>query len=54
MTDEEEQKREELLAFLLAWDAAEQVVPRSSKEPPADDPDPVVRALQFFPVITLH
>jgi hypothetical protein len=52
MTDEKK-KRDELLAFLLAWDAAEQANAHPSKEPP-DDPDPMVRALQFFPVITLH
>ena len=48
---EAEKQREEILKFLLAWDA-EQVA--TNARPELDDADPVVRALQFFPVITLQ
>jgi hypothetical protein len=50
---ETDKKREEILQFLLAWDA-EQVAVNARLEEEPDGVDPVVRALQFFPVITLQ
>jgi hypothetical protein len=50
---EADKKREEILNFLLAWDA-EQVAVNARPEKEPDDVNPVLRALQFFPVITLH
>jgi hypothetical protein len=58
---EAEKKREEILQFLLAWDAEQMLFSDDEKrvhtmdtlgEP--DDADPVVRALSYFPRVSLH
>jgi hypothetical protein len=51
-----EDKREEILKFLLAWDA-EQTDSSARPDQDADlhdDPDPVVRALSYFPKVSLQ
>jgi hypothetical protein len=54
---EAEKKREEILQFLLAWDAEQAVnpwpEPLTNLDLAASD-DPVVRALSCFPRVTLH
>jgi hypothetical protein len=50
---EAEKQRDEILKFLLAWDA-EQVAIDARPEKNLDDADPVVRALSYFPKVSLQ
>jgi hypothetical protein len=46
-----EPTRDEILEFLLAWDAEQPGAPYQEEE---DEDGAVQRALKFFPVVPLH
>ncbi len=51
---EVEKKKEEILKFLLAWEAEQVAINAPLDQDLHDDPDPVARALSYFPKVTLH
>ena len=52
MTDDEKQKREEILSFLLVWGAEQPGNPYWEQN--NNEEDPVLRAINYFPPVSLH
>lgn len=48
-----EKEREKILTFLQAWDADQPAI-KGYPEQEYDDADPVLRALSYFPPVTLQ